>query len=170
MGFAGHWGQDDFIVCMPFDKKQINRSVLAAFSLRFRLTMTPSVLCRRLGCSAWNAVPIFRSLIATRRNSPGQGGSMSQRAYPIFRYGRIPANEMEHSLLSDFQRALNSGNVTFFLQPQCDISTGRIVGAEALARWRTADWGYISPAVFVPVLERNGFVSSARPLYLEAGL
>ena len=67
---------------------------------------------------------------------------------------------MEHSLLSDFQRALNSGNVTFFLQPQCDISTGRIVGAEALARWRTADGAYVSPAVFVPVLERNGFVSS----------
>ncbi len=36
VGFAGHWGQDDFIVCMPFDKKQINglycRRILAIVS------------------------------------------------------------------------------------------------------------------------------------------
>lgn len=66
--------------------------------------------------------------------------------------------EEEMQLLSEIQTALENGEFTFFSQPQCDISTGKIVGAEALARWSHPTKGLISPGIFIPVLEKNGLV------------
>lgn len=42
-----------------------------------------------------------------------------------------------------------------FLQPKVEIKTGRIIGAEALARWRHPQLGIIAPYAFIPLLEAN---------------
>ncbi|MCR5663246.1 MAG: EAL domain-containing protein [Oscillospiraceae bacterium] len=68
-------------------------------------------------------------------------------------------NAEEYRILREFQRALNSGAIEFWLQPQYRISNGKIVGAESLARWRKPGGGYISPAVFVPILEKYNLVT-----------
>ena len=65
--------------------------------------------------------------------------------------------EREDYLLSAFQRALGQGHITFYIQPQYDMETKKIVGGEALARWKDGDGNFISPGTFVPLLERNGF-------------
>lgn len=54
--------------------------------------------------------------------------------------------------------ALLSGQFVMYLQPKYSISTGRIIGAEALARWIHPEKGMISPAEFIPVFEENGFI------------
>jgi EAL domain-containing protein (putative c-di-GMP-specific phosphodiesterase class I) len=60
------------------------------------------------------------------------------------------------------QNMLRRGLVTdeFLLryQPQVDLSSGAIVGVEALLRWHRPDLGVVSPARFVPVLEENGLI------------
>lgn len=58
----------------------------------------------------------------------------------------------------NMERALQEGQFEMFLQPKYSISGNRIVGAEALARWRHPERGLISPACFIPVFEKNGFV------------
>lgn len=62
------------------------------------------------------------------------------------------------SIESDMQGALLDNEFVMFLQPKHCISTGRIIGAEALARWIHHEKGMISPADFIPVFERNGFI------------
>lgn len=54
-------------------------------------------------------------------------------------------------------RAIADGRLSLALQPQCDAA-GRVLGAEALVRWQDAQRGWVSPAVFVPLAERNGLV------------
>ncbi len=48
--------------------------------------------------------------------------------------------------------------LALWYQPQLDLSTGRVIGAEALLRWRTADGAFISPAVFIPLAEYSGLI------------
>lgn len=67
--------------------------------------------------------------------------------------------EEELRILSDMKEALEKHQFTFFAQPKCRLEDGRIVGAEALVRWIHPEKGVISPGVFVPVLEKNGFIS-----------
>jgi diguanylate cyclase (GGDEF)-like protein len=43
-------------------------------------------------------------------------------------------------------------------QPQLSLSSGKVIGAEALLRWRTADGQFISPAVFIPLAEYSGLI------------
>lgn len=54
--------------------------------------------------------------------------------------------------------ALEHGEFVMFLQPKCSITTGEIVGAEALTRWIHPEKGMISPMEFIPVFEQNGFI------------
>lgn len=43
-------------------------------------------------------------------------------------------------------------------QPQLSLNSGKVIGAEALLRWRTADGNFISPAVFIPLAEYSGLI------------
>ena len=67
--------------------------------------------------------------------------------------------EEELRLLSEIQDGMDNNEFTFFIQPQCDITKGKIVGGESLVRWIKPDKGMISPGVFIPVLEKNGFIA-----------
>lgn len=62
------------------------------------------------------------------------------------------------SIEDDMHRALLDNEFVMFLQPKHCISTGRIIGAEALARWIHPQKGMISPAEFIPLFEKNGFI------------
>ena len=61
-------------------------------------------------------------------------------------------------LQADLQAALEREQFTFYLQPKVNLRTGRVAGAEALARWKKPDGTVAGPAEFVPLLERTGNV------------
>jgi ammonium transporter, Amt family len=59
---------------------------------------------------------------------------------------------------SDLRDALERGELELFYQPQVAVNSGRVVGFEALLRWRHPGKGLVSPAVFVPILEELGLI------------
>ena len=64
----------------------------------------------------------------------------------------------EMRLESALRRALDEGELVLHYQPQVDMSTGAIAGAEALLRWTSPELGKVSPAEFIPVAERSGLI------------
>lgn len=62
------------------------------------------------------------------------------------------------SLEQDLARGLESRQFVLHYQPQVDVSTGRIVSAEALLRWEHPERGLVSPAQFIPVAEETGLI------------
>ena len=56
-------------------------------------------------------------------------------------------------------KALENGDFQIFYQPKHDSRTGELVGAEALVRWTHPEFGFLSPAEFIPVFEQTGFIS-----------
>ncbi|WP_026513064.1 EAL domain-containing protein [Butyrivibrio sp. LB2008] len=64
--------------------------------------------------------------------------------------------DAEVKMLRDVRRGIDNDEFTFFVQPRCDINTGKIVGGEALVRWKHRERGFVSPGEFIPVLEKSG--------------
>ncbi|HSY36941.1 MAG TPA: EAL domain-containing protein [Acidobacteriaceae bacterium] len=61
------------------------------------------------------------------------------------------------AMVADLRRALQSREFELMYQPQLD-SEGRVVGCEALVRWRHPQRGLLSPAEFIPVAESGGMI------------
>lgn len=71
------------------------------------------------------------------------------------------------SLLSQLDRAIENGEVWVSFQPQLDLRTGRLRGAEALARWTHPEKGPISPQEFVSAAEQGGRIEKLTMFVLE---
>jgi EAL domain-containing protein (putative c-di-GMP-specific phosphodiesterase class I) len=56
------------------------------------------------------------------------------------------------------RKALELNQFQLFYQPQLDIKSGKLVGAEALIRWFHPEFGMVSPAHFIPVAEASGLI------------
>lgn len=76
-------------------------------------------------------------------------------------YHQNMENEIEEELrlLAEIQFGMEMKEFTFYIQPQCDITKGKIVGGEVLVRWNNRDRGLVSPGAFIPILEKNGFIA-----------
>ena len=70
----------------------------------------------------------------------------------------VEAEDMAARLLAEFPQALRGGQVVAYFQPQVELSSGRIVAAEALARWEHPELGTLPPALFAPLAERLGLM------------
>ncbi|MDD4074568.1 MAG: EAL domain-containing protein [Eubacteriales bacterium] len=66
---------------------------------------------------------------------------------------------LEKDIADRMEAALAEGQFDVYIQPQFNHATGQIVGAEALVRWIDPQRGVISPGVFIPVFEKNGFIT-----------
>lgn len=80
--------------------------------------------------------------------------------HPVVQYDpKMDENlEEEFRLLSEIKDGIRQDEFIFYAQPQCDIFTGKIVGAEALVRWQHGSQGLIPPGKFIPVLESSGMI------------
>lgn len=66
---------------------------------------------------------------------------------------------LELSIEQGLRKSLQSTGLSLVYQPQVDLFTGAIIGAEALVRWQNEDGNDISPERFIPVAERSGVIS-----------
>lgn len=158
MGVAGYWGQDDFCLLIPFEHDFVHR-VYAR--------VREAVAKHDDGVGFWPSMGVYPIDSNEEITIDAQAKAMftNRRAKNDFKE-RIaifcPAEyEREvafHRTLTEFQYALSDGRITYHLQPQVDMETGEIIGAEALTRWIDKDGSLISPATFIPALEESGFV------------
>ena len=65
----------------------------------------------------------------------------------------------EKEIETDMEQALEQRQFYIVVQPKYDPTTEQVIGGEVLVRWQHPEKGFISPGVFVPVFERNGFIT-----------
>jgi EAL domain-containing protein (putative c-di-GMP-specific phosphodiesterase class I) len=73
-------------------------------------------------------------------------------------------------LANDFQSALDSRDICLHYQPIIDLTTDDIAGFEALMRWEHKDKGFISPGIFIPIIEESGLIVTASRWTLREAL
>ena len=65
----------------------------------------------------------------------------------------------EQAITDSMEDALAQGQFIVYLQPKYRLKDRELSGAEALVRWIHPEWGFQSPGEFIPLFERNGFIT-----------
>ena len=66
----------------------------------------------------------------------------------------------EKAITDAMEGALSNGEFVVYLQPKYSLGENALAGAEALVRWTHPDFGIVPPGEFIPLFEKNGFISS----------
>ncbi len=157
-GLACYLGQDDFALLAPYDEDNIKR--LFGEIHEFVVQHGTSVgFMPAFGVCLADGSDSVEELLDRAAQAAQHAKDNFHRRIRLFEESMYEKTERDYQILSDFQLALKNHELFIQLQPQCEIANGRIVGAESLVRWRKSDGTMVSPGVFVPVLERYGFVT-----------
>ena len=89
-----------------------------------------------------------------------------QLCFNIFNAGDNKQNISKAQLSARISDALNNGEILPFYQPIINVESGEIIGAEALARWVSEEYGISSPGEFLPILEELSLMSTQTEIML----
>lgn len=158
MGVAGYWGQDDFCILIPFEHDTVhqiyNRVRAAVAKHDDGVGFWPSMGVCPIDPNEEITIDAQAKAMFTNRRAKND----FKERVAIFRPEEYERETAFHRTLTEFQYAFSNGRITYYLQPQVDMETGEIIGAEALTRWIDKDGSLIPPATFIPALEDSGFV------------
>lgn len=113
-----------------------------------------------------NAADVYRSLIAVT-----DAVRQQRRRWAFYEHSRDEEQKRAFRVLSALPAALTTtGELNLHYQPRVDLSTGACVGVEALLRWCHPQMGVISPAEFVPLVERTALIGRMTRWVLARGL
>lgn len=156
-GAAGYWGQDDFSVLSPLGNDAAEKlyyrvcGIVDAFDDSTGFLPSMGIYCLEDG-EVVGINQYDRAVFAIKQAKRGLNERLAYFSPADYR-----KTQEEQNLLLDFQQALARGQIEFYLQPQAELSSGKLAGAEALTRWRDGD-GFVPPDAFIPALEKTGFI------------
>ena len=155
---AGYFGQDDFTVFFEYDADKLQKLYGDIHEIIISYGLTAGFL------PAFGVAMIEKDMVvvdAFDRATIAATNAKKDLKTRIVVYNTEMQFSVtnEYRILTDFMHAIQNDEITFYLQPQCEITTGQVVGAEALARWIKKDGTFVSPGEFVPVLEKYAFIT-----------
>lgn len=161
---VGRLGGDEFLILMKGlgERAAIEQRIA---TLQARLMAPLAVAGSELRISASFGIALYpehgRDLETLQRLSDAAmyrakaGGRQRWCFYDPSMAAELQGRMVLHSGLST---ALERGELELHYQPQIELASGRMVGAEALLRWRRADGSLMPPAQFIPVAEESGLI------------
>lgn len=155
-GVTGYFQGDNFGIIMPWQMELVEK-------LRERILTDISQVGKAIGIlPVFGVCPVDGQNISPQELYDHAILALNQATAhsPVVLYDPEMERGLEEEmhLLSEVTGALERDEFTFFVQPQCDITSGKVVGAESLVRWMHGTEGLIPPGKFIPALEHCGAV------------
>ena len=155
----GRLGGDIFCICLAMPRERILALIrefsegLAAYPLPYKIVPSFGI------CEVDNISTPINVLCdwANLALKTIKGNYMKRYA---FYDGKLREKILEEKAIENqMHEALLQGQFQLYLQPKVHIPSSRIIGAEGLVRWNHPTEGLLPPARFIPLFERNGFIT-----------
>ncbi len=158
-GIAAYIGEEAFAIMLPMEEKVIQlieRDLRKISSRKTRnVGFLPAFGVYKIPKNSQNAVGMYDMALEAQKHVIGN----FDNRICYYEEKMTEAVENELSILNESKIALDRKQFYLAVQPKCRIDTGKIVSAEALVRWKHPEKGMIMPGAFIPILEKNGFIS-----------
>jgi diguanylate cyclase (GGDEF)-like protein/PAS domain S-box-containing protein len=167
------FGGDEFTIIMP-DLGEV-RNVLAiahriidSLKLPFLLKGTEAYISASIGITSFpDDAQTVQALVKNADAAMYRAKETGKANFQFYTHGLDAESTARLTIKNGLSKALERQEFELLYQPKCDVATGRLTGAEALLRWRSAELGRMLPATFIPVLEETGLIDRVGDWVLE---
>jgi diguanylate cyclase (GGDEF)-like protein/hemerythrin-like metal-binding protein/PAS domain S-box-containing protein len=158
-------GGDEFVVLLEDiahaeDAARVATEIISALSKSFQLSQSNDVqIGASIGISLYpEHGETYEILMDHADAALYQAKDQGRGCYAYFSEDQTIAARERIALETRLRRAVDQQELRIYYQPQVDIASGRIIGAEALVRWQDPAEGLIPPIRFIPIAEETGLI------------
>ncbi len=164
------FGGDEFIIVVPDIVSDINivttistvcENILAATIEPFSLEGHEIKITSSVGVSIYpQDADNFDDLLKNADTAMYHAKAQGRDNYQFYAQDLNAAAMQRFSMQNDLHDALENDELELFYQPQIDLQSGTLVGAECLIRWQHPEHGFVSPSRFIPIAEDTGLINT----------
>lgn len=161
---VGRLGGDEFIVLLPDIEKIeditiICNRIYAVFETPVRCGAHEVNVMLSIGISVYPADGDYGETLLRKADvAMYRAKSDGKSCYRFYSEGMNRSGADRMRLESRLRKAAGRGELYLNYQPQVDIGTGMVLGAEVLLRWQDPEYGVIPPNEFIPIAEECGLI------------
>ena len=157
-------GGDEFVVLLP-ELQEPRHAVMVAEKLMASFVDPVTVQGKDLFVTASVGISIYpfdgddgETLLKNADTAMYHSKELGRNKYHFYTADMSARFRERLDLENGFRRALENNELYLVYQPQIDARNGRIIGIEALARWRHPDFGDVPPSRFISLAEESGMI------------
>ena len=157
-------GGDEFTMILPVVRGMENGLIVAekllkVFEQPFMLEGQEFIVGASIGISFYpsdgeDSATLLRHADDAMRRAKKSG----RNQYQFYRAEMTEAAQVQLELERDLRRAIADGQLELHYQPQFDLQFNKLIGVEALLRWKHPTRGYVPPSQFIPIAEDSGLI------------
>jgi diguanylate cyclase (GGDEF)-like protein len=173
-GFVARLGGDEFAVMEPVGGEDGARA--AARALRESIS-TPFVVSglsvdidASIGVALWPQHGDDVDALLRRADVAMYQAKDERVGVAVYEPSRDRYSRRRLRLLGQFRQAIEDEQFVLYYQPKVALGSGRVTGVEALVRWAHPEHGLLSPAQFIPLVERTAHIDSLTWYVLAAAI
>ncbi len=159
------YGGDEFIIVLETDKR--SKVSETAEKIIFMLASPFVIKDRQMFISTSIGISIYpkdgenvEALIQNSDIAMYNAKENGKNNYQYYTSSLNLSHRWRMELETGLRNAITNNELSLHYQPQVDLVSNQIIGLEALIRWKHPDYGFISPAEFIPLAEETGLIFS----------
>ncbi|MFC5700613.1 putative bifunctional diguanylate cyclase/phosphodiesterase [Cohnella faecalis] len=138
--------------------ERLGNSILRAMEEPFELNGLPLHITASIGMAVGDPDDDMSSLMKKADAAMNRVKENGKNDYLLYDSEMGPTALHKLTLQHEMRKALNNGEFLLYYQPKYDLGSGKVVGLEALVRWRHPVRGLVPPGEFIPAAEESGLI------------
>lgn len=156
-------GGDEFVILMPDvahaeDAAVVARKILAALSHPFTIGHQHVYTSASIGISLYPQDGDQDHLLKNADLAMYRAKQRGRNSFAFYSLEMTSHSQQRFAMELELRHAIERDELALAYQPKLCLHSGRVVGVEALLRWRHPEHGNISPAEFIPLAEETGLI------------
>ncbi len=156
---CGRMEADHFVLFLKYDKEALNENLESVVKIINDFPISMNIMLRfgvyKIEDSNMPVHAMTGRALVTVETIRGMYGQ-----YVAYYNNKIWEKQVhEQEIINCMEDALKEKQFMVYFQPKYDIGSERVAGAEALVRWQHPLKGFMNPAEFIPLFEKNGFIT-----------